>query len=255
MFVSMSLRACLTAIGLCVVAAAQPTTLTYNPGSSVKLEQVIGDCDYQAQASEIVAGQTVTCAPTTSQTTSRFDVAGNGQGGAFEAGNKMIFFFGDTISSDPATLNYGGADPIAWSTTTDPEAGLLFQFYTQANGKPLFVKPPGIAMGGDDIPNSGIDLNGQIYFIVNTGSDTTATNPQASDYSVLVGFNEAAQTFSGGRTISPAGGVSSEPPCTPAEPAFVFSVRGPTGPRTFTCRWLRPALSQQAPVPSISPVS
>jgi hypothetical protein len=118
----------------------------------------------------------------------------------------MIFFFGDTISSDPSTLNYGGADPIAWSTTTDPEAGLLLQFYMQANGKPLFVKPPGIAMGGDDIPNSGIDLNGQIYFIVNTGSDTTAANPQASDYSVLVSFNEAAQTFIGGRTISPAGG-------------------------------------------------
>ena len=203
---SMFLRACLTGIVVCVLAAAQPTALTYNAGSSVKIEQVIGDCDYQAQARQIVAGQTVTCAPTTSQTVSRFDVAGNGQGGAFEAGNKMIFFFGDTISSDPSTLNYGGADPIAWSTSTDPEAGLLLQFYMQANGKPLFVKPPGIAMGGDDIPNSGIDLNGQIYFIVNTGSDTTAANPQASDYSVLVSFNEAAQTFTGGRTISPAGG-------------------------------------------------
>ena len=103
-------------------------------------------------------------------------------------------------------LNYGGADPIAWSTSTDPEAGLLLNFYKQSNGKPLFVKPPGIAMGGDDIPNSGISLNGQIYFIVNTGSDTTAANPQVTDYSALVSFDEAAQTFAVGRTISPPGG-------------------------------------------------
>jgi hypothetical protein len=185
---------------------AQSTTLTYNPGSTVKIEQVIGDCDYQAQAIEIVAGQPLTCAPTTSQTVTRADVAGNGQGGSFEAGGRMIFFFGDTISSDPATLNYGGADPIAWSTSTDPTAGLLLNFFLRSNGKPLFVKPPGIAMGGDDIPNSGISLNGQIYFIVNTGSDTTAANPQVTDYSALVSFDEAAQTFAVGRTISPAGG-------------------------------------------------
>ncbi len=201
------LLACLAVIAARLPMAAQSTTLTYNPGSTVKIEQVIGDCDYQAQAIEIVAGQPLTCVPTTSQTVTRADVAGNGQGGSFEAGGKMIFFFGDTISSDPATLNYGGADPIAWSTSTDPQAGLLLNFYLRSNGKPLFVKSPGIAMGGDDIPNSGISLNGQIYFIVNTGSDTTAPNPQVTDYSALVTFDEAAQTFTVGRTISAAGGL------------------------------------------------
>jgi len=43
-------------------------TLTYAPGFSVKLDQVIGDCDLQAQAKQIVAGQFVTCLRTTSQT-------------------------------------------------------------------------------------------------------------------------------------------------------------------------------------------
>ena len=36
-----------------IPAHAQPvgaTTLTYIPGTSVKLEQIIGDCDYQVQA-------------------------------------------------------------------------------------------------------------------------------------------------------------------------------------------------------------
>src|SRR5579862_6994797 len=125
--------------------------LTYIPGSSTKLEQVTGDCDLQAQAKQIVAGQTVTCAPTISQTITRYDIAGNGQGGSFEiSGGRMMLFFGDTISSDPSVLNYGGADPIAWSTSTDPEQGLLINVFTKPNGANLFVKPPGIDMGPDD---------------------------------------------------------------------------------------------------------
>ncbi len=202
------MRTCATLAFLSVIMYAQPgpTTLTYIPRSSVKLEQVIGDCDLQAQAQQIVKGQPVTCVPTASQTISRFNIAGNGQGGSFEANGKMIFFFGDTISKNPAAVNYHAGDPIAWSTSTDPEMGLLLNFYTQNDGTPLFVKPPGVAMGGDDIPNSGIDLNGQIYFICNTGSDPSLDNPQGGDYALLVQFNEGAQTFSAGRTISPAGG-------------------------------------------------
>jgi uncharacterized protein (TIGR03437 family) len=195
-----------------VQLAAQSTApaplLTYIPGSTVKMEQVIGDCDYQAQAKQIVAGQPVTCVPTTSQTVTRFDVAGNGQGGSFEDNNgRLLFFFGDTISSNPSVKNYGGADPVAWSTSTDPEQGLLLNFYTDAKGGPLFIKPPGIDMGPDDIPNAGINLNGQTYFICSTGSQTTAGLDQSQDYSVLVQFNEATQTFTAGRTISPTGGL------------------------------------------------
>jgi len=190
-----------------VPAAAQSggVSLSYLPSSSVKLEQVIGDCDFQAQAQQIVKGQAVTCLPTTSRTVTRFNILGNGQGGAFEADGKMIFFFGDTISKDASVVNYHAADPIAWSTSTDPEAGLLLNFYTISDGSPLFVKPPGITMGPDDIPNSGISLNGQIYFICNTGSDTSLANPQAPDFSVLVQF-DGVQTFTAGRTISPTGG-------------------------------------------------
>jgi Domain of unknown function (DUF4185) len=181
--------------------------LTYTNSSSVKLEQVIGDCDFQAQAQQIVKAQPVTCGvPTTSQTVTRFNIAGNGQGGSFEANGRMIFFFGDTISTNPSVVNYHAHDPIAQSTSTDPEKGLLLNFYTQSDGSPLFVEPPGVAMAGDDIPNAGIYVNGQIYFIVNTGSDPSLPNPQGGDFSVLVQFNEAAQTFTTGRTISPVGG-------------------------------------------------
>jgi hypothetical protein len=206
----MSFRYVLALIGLSTVAVAQPgpgPTLTYIAGSSVKVEQVIGDCDDQAQAKQIVAGQTVTCVPTTSQTVTRFDIAGNGQGGSFEDNGKMTFFFGDTISNHHA-VQYNAADPVASSTSTDPTQGLLLNFYTNADGSPLFVQPPGIDMGADDIPNSGINLNGQTYLICNTGSQSSLGEgpSQATDYSVLVQFDETAQTFSGVRGISEVGG-------------------------------------------------
>ena len=203
---SLLLSSCL-GIAACALAVAQPTALTYIPGSTVKVEQVIGDCDYQAQAQQIVSGQTVTCGkPTTSQTATRFNVLGNGQGGAFEDNGKMVFFFGDTISRDVNAVNYHGADPVAWSTTTDPEGGLLLNFFTNPDGSPLFVKPPGVAMGPDDIPNAGISLNGKIYFVCNVGSDTSLANPQAGDRSILVRFDEAAHTFTYLRDVDQPGG-------------------------------------------------
>jgi hypothetical protein len=198
----------LTCLSAVAVAQSGPgPALTYIPGSSVKIEQVIGDCDDQAQAKQIVAGQTVTCVPTTSQTVTRFDIAGNGQGGSFEDNGKLIFFFGDTISNHHV-VQYFAADPIASSTSTDPTQGLLLNFYTHGDGSPLFVQPPGIDMGADDIPNSGISLNGQAYLICNTGSQSSLGEgpSQATDYSVLVQFNEAAQTFASVRGISAVGG-------------------------------------------------
>ena len=183
-------------------AAAQstPPVLTYLPNSTTKVEQVIGDCDYEVQAKKGI------CQPTTSQTVTRFNILGNGQGGSFEHNGKMIFLFGDTISKDVSVVNYHASDPIAWSTSTDPESGLLLNFYTNSDGSPLFVKPPGIPLGPDDTPNAGISVNGQVYLVCNTGSDTSLANPQSQDTSVLVQFNETAQTFTGGRTISHVGG-------------------------------------------------
>ena len=53
----------LAVLGIAAVMSAvhEPITLTYNPGSTVKVEQVIGDCDLQPQAQQIVKGRTVTC--------------------------------------------------------------------------------------------------------------------------------------------------------------------------------------------------
>src|SRR5438477_4718926 len=99
-------------------SASNSTTLTYIAGSSVKLEQVIGDCDWQDLDYSTGKGA---CKPTASQTATRYNILGNGQGGSFEDNGKMLFLFGDTISKNPNEVNYHGGEPVGWSTRTNPE--------------------------------------------------------------------------------------------------------------------------------------
>jgi len=98
-----------------------------------------------------------------------------------------MFLFGDTISNDPSMpwstssapfVAYRAGDAIGWSTSTDPESGLLLNLCTNSDGSPLFVQPPGVNMGPDNVPNAGISLNGQIYLICNRGSDTNEQHEQ-----------------------------------------------------------------------------
>src|SRR5260370_22826586 len=132
-------------------------TLTYNPGSSAKVQQIIGDCDW------VVKAANGTCQPTASQTITRANVAGNGEGYSFEqpATGKLIFLFGDTIANNPSAQypaapcsptsnypfeDYNGRDPLAASTSTDPEGKLVLDFFLSTPPgatppKPIFVNP------------------------------------------------------------------------------------------------------------------
>src|SRR5438552_6076150 len=114
----------------------------------------------------------------------------------------MLFLFGDTISKNPSEVNYHGGDPCGWTTSTDPEAGLLLNFFTNSDGTPLLVRPPGLPMGPDNVPNAGISLSDGVYLVCNVGADLTLDNPHLNSYSVLVRFDEQAQTFTAGRIIS-----------------------------------------------------
>jgi hypothetical protein len=181
-------------------AAQTPPVLTWVTNSSVKLEQIIGDVDWEANA----RGSNLL---TASQTVTRFHILGNGLGYSFEDNGKLIFLFGDTISENASATNYHAADPLAWSTNTDGETPLLLNFFTNTlaanspgtnengvftNFLPIFVQPAGIKMGPDDVPNAGISLSNGVFLVCNTGSDASQTNvpPQTNDYSVLVTFDE-----------------------------------------------------------------
>lgn len=215
--------------------------LTFQAGSSKKLEQVNGQCDWVAWDATIVVApdgtitnNNPTCKPTVSQTTSRFDVLGDDIGSSFEHNEKLIFLFGDTTGATrgidqgkafyPNWISFyndylfNAGDPIAYSSTQRADQGLLINYFPSvaASNLPLHVQPvyppsstipqcvPGasVPMGGDDVPNAGISLNGQIYLVINTHADVNAKFTHLNACSVLVQFNEATSTFTAGREIS-----------------------------------------------------
>jgi len=179
----------------CAIGSAQSPllSLAYDSGSSMKLEQVIGDFDWQ------VWWHLRIVQPTTSLTSNRFGVLGDGQCSYFESNGKLIVIGGDAISGN-TNNSLHARDPIGYSTTTNPEAGLLINFYTNADGSTMFVKPPGIDMGGDNLPTSGITLPDGVYLFLHTGH---TTNGDQEVYSLLAKFDETAATnFTAGRSIS-----------------------------------------------------
>ena len=183
----------LLAAALAVTAHA--TTLTWIAGSTVKVEQMIGDCDYTAQA------RTGQCVPTTSQTSARAKVLGTDLGSSFESDGRLIFLFGDTISPS-ASENYFASDTLASTVSTDPAKGLFLDFFTNNDGTPYFVRIPGVRMGAGEVPHAGIRLNGTTYVAVNTGADINLPDPNINEYSVLTRFDEATRRFTVLRTIS-----------------------------------------------------
>ena len=176
-------------------AAGGSVALSWIPGSTVKVEQLIGDCDYTAQA------KTGLCTPTTSRTLTRAKVRGTDLGASFESQGKLVFLFGDTLEPANAT-NYFASDTIATSVSTDPAAGLMLDFLTNSDGSPYFIRVPGVNMGAANVPHAGIRLGNTTYVLCNTGADITLPDPSSKRYSVLTRFDEAARRFTSLRTIS-----------------------------------------------------
>jgi hypothetical protein len=168
-------------------------TLTWNPGSSVKLEQVIGDKDWAAWAK----GTTL---PTASQTATRYDILGTDIGTSFEDNGKLMILFGDILPATPSPT-FGAPDPVATSTTADGESPLQLSVVTRSDGRtPLYIRMQGIDMGANNVPNAGISLSDGTYLVINTGA--TLADGQANARSMLVRYDQAAATFTAGRTIS-----------------------------------------------------
>src|ERR1700733_10796076 len=78
------------------MAQSEISTLTWNPGSSVKLYQINGDCDW-VQWDATINNNPPTCKPTTSMTATQADVLGDDVAASFENNGQLIMTFGDTI--------------------------------------------------------------------------------------------------------------------------------------------------------------
>jgi len=155
---------------------------------------------------------------------------------------KLIFLFGDAIGveiptgdslaptapacpslTSPPTpqttqcfVNFKAADAIAETGVDSTAEDFHLHFLSvpgTGNGvpdQPLFVTPanqqPGnipVSMSTDDVPNSGINVNGRDYILIKTGHSPTTEGEFA--YSVLTKYDpDVTPAFPSGRTISTA---------------------------------------------------
>ncbi len=156
--------------------------LRYMPGSSIKIEQLIGEWDKERHQ------------PTLSRTFTRYRIAGTDLGYSFSHKGRTYFLFGDTVGALDHAL-----DTIATTGASNPEHGVRLDFLT-AHGRPyLTIQPPGISMGGFEVPVGGISLDGRIYVVVRTNHSAGFS----TDRSVLTQFMPPS-TFRPLRTISQA---------------------------------------------------
>jgi Domain of unknown function (DUF4185) len=162
-------------------AVPSPTApvLRYVSGSTIKLEQLLGEEDKQLHQ------------PTLSRTVTRYGIEGTDLGNSFEHGGRVYFLFGDTVGRLDHAL-----DTIATTDARDPEGGVRLDFLKSGSDY-LTIQPPGISMGAFEVPVAGISLGGQVYVVVSTNH----SKDRATDRSVLTKFTPPAN-FQPLRTIS-----------------------------------------------------
>ena len=166
-------------------AAMAGPVIRYVPGSTTKLEQLVGEDDKERHK------------PTLSRTVTRYGLEGTDLGYSFEHQGRLYFLFGDTVGRLDR-----GLDTVATADARDPETGVRLDFLTVGGGGYLTIQPIGISMGAFEVPVSGISLGGRMYVVVSTNHSRDRT----TDRSVLTKFVPPA-TFKPLRTISqlPAG--------------------------------------------------
>jgi hypothetical protein len=165
------------------VVSVLPSTiepvLRYVPGSSRKVQQLLGEEDKQLHR------------PTLSQTVTRYGIEGTDLGNSFEHGGQVYFLFGDTVGRLRRAL-----DTIATTDAVDPEKGVRLDFLKSGSDY-LTIEPPGISMGAFEVPVAGISLGDQVYVAVSTNH----SEDRSTDRSVLTKFISPAN-FQPLRTIS-----------------------------------------------------
>jgi len=165
-----------------VVNAASPANepaLHYVAGSTVKIEQLLGEEDKQLH--QLTLSRTVT----------RYGIEGTDLGNSFEHEGQVYFLFGDTVGRLRRAL-----DTIATTDADDPEHGVRLDFLMSGSDY-LTIQPPGISMGAFEVPVAGISLGGQAYIVVSTNHSEDGS----TDRSVLTRFRPPTN-FQPLRTIS-----------------------------------------------------
>lgn len=208
---SLRLIAMLCAVPALAAASGTFNQLTYISGSTLKVEQIVGDHDW-ADTTKAVRSLTLT----------NSDVLGNDVCTSFVDGDSLILLFGDTIGGSqqyvprwapnpPNPYKWNARDPIAWSTTSNPDSALFLHFFTNLAGDSTLIVAPtypdghALPMGADNVPHAGVTLGSRVFIACKSG--TVVVNGVAnndSDSSVVVQFHPRLGTFDAGRTLSRA---------------------------------------------------
>jgi Domain of unknown function (DUF4185) len=133
---------------LSAVPSSTESAPRYVAGSTIKLEQLLGEEDKQLHQ------------PSLSQTVTRYGIEGTDLGNSFEHGGRVYFLFGDTVGRLRRAL-----DTVATTDADDPEKGVRLDFL-KSDSDYLTVQPPGISMGAFEVPVAGISLGGQVHVAV-----------------------------------------------------------------------------------------
>jgi hypothetical protein len=119
-------------------AQAPEPVIRFVAGSTVKLEQLLGEEDKEKHQ------------PTLSRTVTRYGIQGTDLGNSFEHDGRVYFLFGDTMGRLDHAL-----DTIATTDAIDPEQGVRLDFLI-AGRDYLTIQPPGISMGAFEVPAAGL---------------------------------------------------------------------------------------------------
>jgi hypothetical protein len=147
--------------GAAAVAAVNPTVppdVTYIAGSTRKIEQLIGNTDFQWRTS------------TPNRTQTRYGITGSDLGVPFAHNGLTYVLFGDTQGGVS-----GDRDPIAFTADTDPEDGILLNFVTNslAVWRPITI--PGISQGAFEVPMDGVSVSNRMYVYHTTDHSALVT--------------------------------------------------------------------------------
>lgn len=157
--------------------------LRFEPASTARLEQVIGDEDRPGKH------------PNEARTLSRYGLKGTDLGSSFRHGNRIVFLFGDCLPD---------GDAVGYTESLRPRDGapLGLRFFTRPGGSYFRLRPEGVPTGGFCVPTGGVSLNGQAWVWYKTDWDEAS----ARNSSVLLECDFEARKVRVARRFSPLGG-------------------------------------------------
>lgn len=119
--------------------------VTYQTGSTAKIEQLVGDFDRSTDVRD----------STRNKTFQRFGMPNTDLGVPFEHKGVTYVAFGDIL--------FGDGDPMGITTDTDASDGIDLDFVSNAPGTHVKIDIPGVDLGGFGVPIEGVSWNNDMY--------------------------------------------------------------------------------------------